>query len=258
MRERNCLSVWFPKLVGAGLPVPRTEIVKTDCDLIGVLDGKTPDGYDAFIATLRNACDTISRTGPWFLRTGQGSGKHNWDFTCNLTSLERLSEHIAALVEWSHIVDFFGLTHDVWVVRERLPVEPIIDLPGYSGMPLVPEIRAFVKDGKITCRHEYWPLGSIDDGLKVYGAKKLEKPSESPAERAIRAQELFSRMIGPAEYEETRELTMRVAEAFDADGAWSVDLLKTTKGWYVTDMADADMSFHLPGCPNAKTQAEFA
>lgn len=30
----------------------------------------------------------------------------------------------------------------------------------------------------------------------------------------------------------------------------SVDILDTEKGWFVTDMAEADKSFHWEGCPN--------
>jgi hypothetical protein len=34
-------------------------------------------------------------------------------------------------------------------------------------------------------------------------------------------------------------------------GAWSVDVLETRRGWYVTDMAEAASSCHeWPDCPN--------
>jgi hypothetical protein len=32
-------------------------------------------------------------------------------------------------------------------------------------------------------------------------------------------------------------------------GAWSVDILETKRGWFVTDMAEAEKSFHWPECP---------
>jgi len=31
-------------------------------------------------------------------------------------------------------------------------------------------------------------------------------------------------------------------------GAWSVDILETERGWYVTDMAEAHKSSHWEGC----------
>lgn len=33
--------------------------------------------------------------------------------------------------------------------------------------------------------------------------------------------------------------------------AWSVDVLETRRGWFVTDMAEAARSFHWPGCEHA-------
>lgn len=39
------LAYWFPRLLEAGVPVPRTEIVRADCDLSPVLDGVTPIGW---------------------------------------------------------------------------------------------------------------------------------------------------------------------------------------------------------------------
>jgi hypothetical protein len=34
-------------------------------------------------------------------------------------------------------------------------------------------------------------------------------------------------------------------------GAWSIDVLETRRGWYVTDMAEAASSWHeWPECPN--------
>jgi hypothetical protein len=249
-RDRNCLSNWFPRLLDAGLPVPRTEIIKTKIDLASILDGETPDGYDYedFLEELEAAAMRISPTGPWFLRTGLGSGKHEWKKTCFVTDLESLWQHVSALVNWSNCVDFFGLAHDVWVVREMLPTEPILALPGYGDMPLVPEIRAFVRDGEIVCRHEYWPVNAIDDGLRVYGPSKRLVSPETEEARLARSHALYSRLIGPVEMEESRELAQRTADVFKGDGAWSVDLLKTKNGWYVTDCADAAMSFHMPGC----------
>ena len=40
-------------------------------------------------------------------------------------------------------------------------------------------------------------------------------------------------------------------------GSWSVDILETARGWFITDMAEADRSFHLPDCPNAEGSEEL-
>lgn len=247
--DRNCLSYWFPKLRDAGVPVPRTEIVRTAADLSPVVDGQLPDGWGGFLAELTVAIarltDNASPTPPVFLRTGQGSGKHDWKHTCGLDlSKDTLPNHVAALVRWSHEVDFLGLPTNVWVVRELLPVEPVATLPRYGGMPLVREYRTFVRGGRVVCIHPYWPVGAIRDGLG-------DVPGTTPDDRQIAALFAFNRLYPTGPEQAAAELAERVAAAFADGGAWSVDLLATKRGWFVTDMAEAARSFHWDGCPEA-------
>jgi hypothetical protein len=245
--NRNCLSFWFPKLQAAGLPVPRTEIVFTGVDLVPLCDGQTPDGWEEFVALLRTAADTIGPP-PWFLRTGQGSGKHNWRNTCFVRDAAELRFHVTALVEWSHIVDFLGLPHNVWCVREMLPVDPVAVLPAYGDMPLVKEVRAFVEGGRVVCDHPYWPARAVLEGFGLRGRETLT-PDEQ--KRVLDAIDQIT--IVP---ETWRPLAERVAEVFAGDGSWSVDLLATRNGWFVTDMAAAARSFHWDGCPNQNRKWE--
>lgn len=251
MIDRNCLSYWFPKLDEAGLPVPRTEIVRTDVDLSTLCDGKTPPGWSKFLAELDAAVSMIGGQ-PCFLRTGQGSGKHDWEKTCYLGPEESLGEHVGELVYWSHLVDFLGLSHDVWVARELLPVVPLAVLPRYSNMPLVMECRCFVAGGKIQCEHPYWPVGAIREGLDCTHA---DEPDEC-GHCHLRASALFD-LANPLYYPDRdgwRSLAEEVARVFADDGAWSVDLLATKKGWFVTDMAEANRSFHYPECTANRTE----
>lgn len=239
MTDRNCLSYWFPKLETAGLPVPRTLIVRSTCNLIELLDGRQPDGAQEFLDELAAAVSEIGQGGPVFLRTGQGSGKHDWRHCCyydpqNLS----LDRHVIALVEWSHVVDFLGLAHDVWCVRELLPTTPITTLSRYGGMPLVREVRAFIEGGKVVCHHPYWPEGAIRQGVR-----------HGTAESQILAY-VSGSQFSAAELRPAIDLAARVAEVFEGDGAWSVDLLETTKGFSATDMAEAERSFHWETCPN--------
>ena len=242
--DRNCLSYWFPKLAAASVPVPRTEIIRFEdgrdgWTLADLCDGKTPDGFDRLIEDLRSAAFRIG-AGPWFLRTGQGSGKHDWSRCCYLTDLDKLPHHVAALVEWSHLVDMLGLRHDVWCVREFLPTEPVATLPGYGGMPLVKEVRGFVKGGKVVCVHPYWPMEAIQQGFG------------RDADMNVVADTLERITVSLGEIGESYKLLTAVAKTFDGDGAWSVDVLATKRGWYVTDMAIAERSFHWDGCEAAK------
>lgn len=258
--NRNCLSYWFPKLVAAGVPVPRTEIVRTDLPLMRMLDGPgiPENGYldaaefaelskrhDAFIGELTAAAEKIGGGAPVFLRSGQTSGKHDWSNCCGVKDLSKIGEHVWGIVNFSAIVDFMGLAVDVWCVREMLPTTPLTTLPRYGGMPLVRELRAFVKDGKILCAHPYWPEDSIYAGLKRTEASRHDVLEE--------AHQLYLNSQVPLDQTgAVHGLASRVAAAFADDGAWSVDLLETKIGWYVTDMAEAHRSFHWPECPNVK------
>jgi hypothetical protein len=238
--DRNCLSYWFPRLVAAGVPVPRTEILNWPGDmweLAKLCDGQTPDGLEPFLDELRAAALRISPVGPWFLRTGQGSGKHEWSRCCHLTDLARIGDHVGNLVYWSHLVDFLGLRHDVWVIREMLPTRPVAVLPRYEGFPLVPEVRAFIRGGRVVCHHDYWPAGAVQQGLP-HGTDTIAA-GEVAAAASVRGLAL----------DDALRLASVAARAFEADGAWSVDLLPTDRGWHVTDMAEASRSFHMPGCP---------
>jgi hypothetical protein len=236
--NRNCLSYWFPKLEVAGLPVPRTRIVRVDFDLMPLCDGKEPDGFAEFLDRLRLAALAISGVGPWFLRTGQGSGKHNWKHTCHVTDLARIGVHVRNLVEWSHIVSIFSLAHDVWCVREMLPVTPVATLTSYGDMPLVREVRVFIEDGKVACIHPYWPEGSIRQGIHP-------QATEAVAQAVVSGAKLSQAEALPALF-----LAEKVAPVFAGDGAWSVDLLETRNGWFVTDIAVAGESYHWPDCAN--------
>ncbi len=245
--NRNCLSYWFPKLVAAGVPVPRTEIVRTTVNLALIIDGMNPPGYSQFLLDLQAAIRRIepdcSARKPVFLRTGQGSNKHEWNRSCFMISdaPSILLHHVHNLVEWSNTVDMIGLPHDVWCVREYLPVEPANYLERYRGMPLVREVRCFIEGGLVKCHHPYWPVEAIRRGIDARGM------DPELVNREAKHMHKFASATGE-QLDEALELAGRVAQAFDDDGAWSVDVLHTKRGWYVTDMAEAHRSYHEAGC----------
>jgi hypothetical protein len=238
---RNNLAFWFPRLLAAGLPVPRTEIVRMPDDVAeaswAILDGEELNAwiYDHLMPA-------VERIGlPAFLRTGHTAAKHEWSRTCALTDLERLRHHVGALIEYSACAGIFGLPWDAWAVREMLPTVPLATLPNYGDMPLCREWRCFVRGGDLVCRHPYWPAGPIAAGISVEDAPWLED-----APRA--AERLAAELATEDGIGEVEALARRAGAA--VGGEWSVDVLATERGWYVTDMAVARESWHWPGCPN--------
>lgn len=227
--DRSCLSYWFPLLESAGLPVPRTILVPMSNeafrDVFRVFDGEEMKGVaEPFFDELRKAADNIGY--PCFLRTGQTSGKHRWKETCYLDSPESLRSHVVNIVEFSECVDLIGLPCDVWAVRELLPTMPLGASPCYSDLPLCREFRFFVADGEVKCWHHYWPLESL-----ARGGADLS---------------LYDQLTSTEGYADAYTLAHKAARA--VEGAWSVDVLETQRGWYITDMAEAHKSWHEEGC----------
>lgn len=230
--DLNDLAYWFPLLRATGVPVPRTEIVTTAVQLVDVLDGTKPDGYDEFIAELGQAVERLG-PGPVFLRTGHTSDKHDWERTCYLKSVDDLPNHVAELVEFSELADIMGLPTSTWAVRELLPL--MAWFRAFRGMPIAVERRWFFRDNQPICNHEYWPPDSIQQPLTTSYRRRLH--------------EMETLGTAPVEMCRQREIVERVAAGFD--GAWSLDLARTRDGrWWALDMAQMERSFHWPDCPN--------
>lgn len=224
------LAEWYPLLVTAGIPTPATEIVRTELDLTPLLDGEEPAGFAAFLASLAAAAERIGY--PVFLRTGYGSGKHDWLKTCLVPTSEDLSQHVFALLEWSNLVDLFGLPTDTWVVRELLATEAAFT--AFRGMPITRERRYFVRDDEILGYHPYWPPETINSPSAPDWRTRLEALNE----------------MSPEEVATLSELARRVSRA--VPGAWSVDFLWVpSRGWLCIDMAHAEASFCWTEHPNA-------
>ncbi len=238
------------------MPVPQTVMVRTDVDLKqllydqlpqekrGYLAGmaeqdlkqllydQLPQGWDGFKHRLDAAADVVGGY-PCFLRTGHTSGKHCWRDTCYLARAEDIVQRVGNLVEYSATCSIPGLPTDVWAVRELLPTEPICELPRYYGMPLCREFRCFIRGGGVLCVHPYWPWDAVVKGFDTVPDGLFEQ---------------WRGMCDLELYESTavRDIGSRVSDVLD--GEWSVDILWTSRGWYVIDMALAEDSFHWPTC----------
>ena len=123
----------------------------------------------------------------------------------------------------------FGAPCDTWVVREFLPTIPHGVCRNYGNMPICKEFRFFVKDGEIKCFHPYWPLQALNDGDPQYNGDFD-----------------YNEFCALENEEEVRALVTAAAQA--VAGEWSIDVLETREGWYITDMAEAHKSYHWEPC----------
>ncbi len=228
----TALSFWFPKLLAAGIPVQRTKILTMP-------EAAQEDVWDAFdgkgdAKALLAFADDVKAAGvalgvPFFLRTDFTSAKHNWKDTCFVNDPDLVVRHLVAIAEFSEIADMSGeLRWDTWAVREMLPSRKFGVCPLYGEMPIAREYRVFVKDRRVTCLHPYWPLDSLREG----GAPADLDISALDADKAP---------------DEVFQLAFRIGDILG--GEWSVDILDTDRGWFVTDLAEARKSYHWEGCP---------
>lgn len=239
--DKNCLSYWYPKLEEACVPTPKTLWLRTDCELTHLLDGIEPPGLDEFLNNLKLLCRQIGY--PVFMRTGLTSGKHNWENTCYLADEERIKFQVGAIVDFSAMADFFGLSTSVWVLREFLQLKTFGVIPGFSNMPMAREFRGFINDHQIQCIHPYWPEKAVEQG----------RPTGDPEQWKSALQLMSDPYPDSAEIQ---RLIQQVAYVFEDN--WSVDVCQTQFGeWYVTDMAIAEESFHWDGCVNAPKQVSY-
>jgi hypothetical protein len=237
MDDLTRLSYWFPLLEKAGLPVPKTEIIHaSDEEVSGIWKSFEKTEFDPAIFPLveriKEGADKIGY--PCFLRTDHFSGKHNWDRCCFLKSPDDIANQVKEIAYFWECVNMFAPKCDVWVVREFLPTIPVGVCTGYGNMPICKEFRFFVEDGEIICFHPYWPQKAFEQGDAVFDAGRDFS---------------YERFCTAYNEDELRELAMAAGRA--CPGKWSIDLLETERGWFITDMAEAHKSFHWEGCENA-------
>lgn len=220
--DKNCLSYWFPRLEGAGLPVPKTEIIFTEVQLLDFCDMEIPKGIEGLERAIKEAGDRLG--WPCFLRTGQTSCKHNWEKGPFLESDEDIRDHIIEITNFSGIVD---LNMHVWCVREMLPTKPLYRCTKYGNMPVVREARAFVSGGRVLYINPYWPIKALEEG----------QPDKSDWASNYENDHGFSEPC----LDSIRELAKAANTAVPGD--WSVDILDVDGDWYITDMAIAQLSY---------------
>lgn len=225
--DKNSMAFWLPPLQDANLRVPATTMLHTDVQLIDLMDGVTPDGYETFIKDLRKAADDMGY--PCFLRTGHTSAKHGWDLACYLADPAKLERHVTEIVHFSCVADLFGLPMDTWAVRRMIPTTTLFRCRGFGNFPVTREFRFFIDGEELVHVQPYWPPDAVADG---------EPDNTHWREILFRASQLPDRLKW-----QLTDMARHAVQALNG-GFWSVDLLEDEDGqWWLTDMALGEQSY---------------
>lgn len=228
--ESDSMLVWYPKIKDLPISQPETEmLVLTEEELKVLINENVPK---SIVEKVKPICDRMGY--PCFLRTDLASGKHSWKDSCFVDSPKELWKHIFEVVSFNLMADIFGLDFKALVIREFIPMATGFTA-FYGDMPVNPERRYFIRDGKIICHHPYW----IEEAIEESKQPSVSNWREISKELNRETREEIDLLTKYAEL---------VAEQFE--GFWSVDFCKAKDGrWILIDMASGMKSWH-PNCPN--------
>jgi hypothetical protein len=253
MISHNSLLYWFPKIAWLDIPVPNTKVALLTSEEKTAYANPEADSFD--ISRLHGEVKTIINSRfhlPVFLRTDEFSNKHFWNRSCYLDNFSNLGRNLQELIIGSKTANFIGcLPLEAIAVREYIPMDT--KFHAFSGMPVNPERRYFIRDGKVKCHHPYWIEDAIEQGT----------PNEKlPASWKELAKEM--NFESPEEIDLLSRYCTKVAQALN--GYWSVDFCKAKDGrWVLIDMALGNESWHPHDCkystmsaPQKKEKPDFS
>jgi len=233
--DTNSLLYWFPKIEKLDIPVPRTETLRIPFwDMVRFMDNGTSK-YEAKIK------ERASRIGyPLFLRTDQGSGKHDWKNTCYVRDEDELIVHACSIVDINLMHD---LCCEALVFREYIEMDSKFTA-FYGDMPVNPERRYFINNGTVLCHHSYW----IEDAIEKGTSNRILPDGTLKKILPDNWRELAREMNRETE-EEIKLLTSYAEKVASVlDGYWSVDFCKARDGrWILIDCGIGYISWH-PEC----------
>jgi len=223
-RFRDSMLNWYPKIQDLDIPQPISKLVMlSEEEYLATMD-KMP------LTIVDKVSEAIKEfTLPVFIRTDQSSGKHYWKDPCFYNG-DNLAKHLFSICEFNHCADFIGLPFRSIVVREYIPMAS--KYTAFEDMPVNPERRYFIKDGKIICHHPYW----IKDAILNPSIENWEKLSDEMNKETEEEIKLLSSYA---------EKVIKVI-----DGFWSIDFCKAQDGrWILIDMATGENSWHPKHSP---------
>lgn len=236
--DKSSMTNWYPLIKTLDIPQPKTVTINTypidHFEWVKYLEeGARLEHIDAFEKALTMACTEMGF--PAFIRTDHISGKHRWNHTCFVDSRENVVRNFRGVLESSFFANIFGLPINAFYVREYVPMDNLFTAFNYN-MPVNSEVRLFIKDGELVCKHWYW----AEDAIR--------NPSNPDYKDILKAAEKTA-------FEELGDIPEQYAHEIGSvlDGAWSVDLCRSRKGeWYLIDMAAAELSWHPETCKHRK------
>lgn len=224
--RRSSMDYWYPLTAHLPVPQPRTIPVLTMdtnewCDFL--------DSPGSFSRSFKELTPTADELGyPLFIRTDQSSAKHTYENTCCVMNKDQLYNNIYQLIEENIVCDL-----NVQTLYFRKFIKLNSTFTAFNKMPIAPERRYFVNDGKVLCHHPYWPQDAID----------------TPDHEDWRSRLHILNTQNQCEVETLTKYAMVISLAIP--GTWSVDFAQARDGtWYFIDMADARLSWHPENCPN--------
>ncbi len=233
--EPNSMLYWLPKLRKMDVRIPTTVIVKAEM-FPDDEDGNVLIGYNE--DHVEEDADKLGY--PVFIRTDKASAKHDFEDISKVKEEDNIHGKIHMLADDNLSKGVFGIEFNAIVIREWLDIKH--EFKAFHGnLPVGYEIRAFIRDGEIECKHYYW----IKDAIE----KSSFKPENWEEKWKKAKRETMKR------WDEVEDTVLQIAQEFD--GWWSVDLALTEEGkWYVIDMAKGEDSFHPPSCKYSPMRVE--
>lgn len=235
LNEESSMTFWFPKVKDL-LPVPATRSLLLSKEEIELLKEFVygADPCPGELIKLGNKVEQAvsGMSYPLFLRTDNISAKHSWIDTCFVPDEGSLLGHIINIIEDS-LGGFMDISFEALYFRQFLDLES--SFCAFNGnMPVSKERRYFVRDGKVECKHPYWPPESIRPSY-------TEKLPEDWKDRLAK--------LNHETPEEIEHLT-QLAEKWPLPGYWSVDFACDKDGnWWFIDAARGELSYHWEDCP---------
>jgi hypothetical protein len=224
--SKDSFLYWYPKIKQLNIPQPASVIVKITNDEFKC----TFDGMPKSLTQKVQGIISVHFNLPIFIRTDLASGKHSWKDSCFYDGLNSLWKNLYGVIEFNHMADIMGLPFTAIIIREYIPMDSRFTA-FYGQMPVNPERRYFIDNGKVLCHHHYWiqeaiTNPSIENWQEVLEEINIETPEE------IKLLSDYAELI-----------------AKELSGFWSIDFCKAKDGrWILIDMATGERSWHPKDC----------